>query len=174
MPRRPDSLFAYWISKKPGLSGYPSSKKNPSRNQRPQNIGEDLSSRISIPSSIEIKDLQWDRDADASLPTLSRLVIRDNLGFRYERIVGLHDLVSRAEAAKMLKVSLMSVGRYIRSKALPHRTRTVNGRKYSVVKVADVWRLANRLKLRVSEGRMLVVVGTADDSDGQGSPQKDG
>lgn len=160
-------MLGYWISSHPGLSGYPS--------RLDESLGEDLAQRIKEPASIKTEDIyEAERTADGSLPAVARLVIRDRLGFRYERIVGNQDFVSRQEAAYLLGASLMSVGRWVRAKKLPSQTRKRNGKKYSVVKVADVWRLANELHLRVPEGRTLTIVGTADDSGERKRPQKRG
>ncbi len=178
MLRHPDSLFGYWLSRDKGLSGYPSriadSSSTASPAFAPLDVGEAVAERIARPASIQMRDLIWQLDADASLPAVARLISRDALGFRYERIVGLEDYVSRAEAAQVLGLSLMTIGRWIRAKKLPEKKRSRHGKKYSVVKVADLWRLAIQLKLRVPTGRLLAIVaGTADGTLEEDTPQKE-
>jgi hypothetical protein len=174
MPRRSDSLDGYWISPHPGLSGYP---KKPGE-QRPaasalKSLGERLAARITIPAALQTEDIREETRRAQELPKVARLIFRDRLGFRYERIVGLLNLVSNHEAAYLLGVSLMSVSRWVRSGKLPSRKRKAkNGKKYSVVKVADVWRLARELNLPLPSGRTFTIVGAAADGGDLPRPQK--
>jgi hypothetical protein len=78
-------------------------------------------------------------------PSEAVLIMRDRIGFEYERRVNLGDFVSQRDAAKLLGLNLMTINRWVRSKRLPSRRR----RFFTVVRLKDV------LKAAQDEGRQL-------------------
>jgi len=72
-------------------------------------------------------------------------VVRDRIGFQYEREVGLDDLVSVREAAQLVGVPVMTLSRWIKRRSL--RSRKRNG--FSVLRLRDV------LSVGRDQGRVL-------------------
>lgn len=81
--------------------------------------------------------------------------MRDRLGFRYERVVGLDEYVSQRDAAGILQVPVMTVNRWIRNRALKSRKK----KRYSIVKLRDLLRLAMTQKRKVRIGGTRLTVG---------------
>ena len=126
MTRRRDFMEAFWIDPDyQGLAGRPSDAEEQAR----ENVGEAKPPPLRDPVEVVI-------------------AIRDRIGFRYERIVGLADYVSQREAAQVLGLPVMTITRWVRRKKLPSRKR----RGYTVVLLRDVLRLAKErgrsLKMR--------------------------
>jgi len=126
MTRRRDFMEAFWIDPDyRGLAGRPRDAEEQAR----ENVGEAKPRSLRDPVEVVI-------------------AIRDRIGFRYERIVGLADYVSQREAAQVLGLPVMTITRWVRRKKLPSRKR----RGYTVVRLRDVLRLAKErgrsLKMR--------------------------
>ncbi len=126
MTRRRDFMEAFWIDPDyQGLAGWPSDAEEQAR----ANVGEAKPPSLRDPVEVVI-------------------AIRDRIGFRYERIVGLADYVSQREAAQVLGLPVMTITRWVRRKKLPSRKH----RGYTVVLLRDVLRLAKErgrsLKMR--------------------------
>lgn len=81
------------------------------------------------------------------------LAMRDRMGFRYERVVGLDDFISQSDAAELIGVPTMTVNRWITRQRLL-KSRKKNG--FSVVKVRDVLTVARERGLSVPQGRRLM------------------
>jgi hypothetical protein len=94
----------------------------------------------------ELPDLQSKRKRSpkgkrvnrATLPNEAVFLIRDRIGFQYERQVGLGDFVSQREAAELLRSAVMTVNRWVRDGNLPSDTH--NG--FSVIKLEELVRFA--------------------------------
>jgi excisionase family DNA binding protein len=76
-------------------------------------------------------------------PEEAVFIIRDRIGFKYERKVGLTDFVSQREAAELLSLAVMTVNRWVRDGELPSHSR--NG--FSVIKFEDLVRFATKKDL---------------------------
>ncbi len=134
MTRRRDFMEAFWIDPDyQGLAGWPSDAQE----QASENVGEAKAPPLHDPVEAVI-------------------AIRDRIGFRYERIVGLADYVSQREAAQVLGLPVMTITRWVRRKKLARRKR----RGYTVVLLRDVLQLAKehgrslkmRSRLHIREG----------------------
>jgi hypothetical protein len=88
----------------------------------------------------------------APLPTVI-LVTRDRIGFKYEREVGLNGYLSQNEAAKLLRLPVMSVNRWVRSGALKSKKR----QGYSVVQLRHVLMLARSKGFKMDKRALLLV-----------------
>lgn len=106
MPRREDSLDAFWIDPRLPTSDSPSDS-------------EEASAKM--------------------MPCEAVLIIRDKIGFRYERRARLQDFVSEREAAKLLGLPVMTVHRWVKGGQLHGETK----RDYSVIRLSEVLRVAN-------------------------------
>jgi hypothetical protein len=78
-------------------------------------------------------------------PSEAVLIMRDRIGFEYERRVNLGDFVSQRDAAKLLGLNLMTINRWVRSRKLVSRKQG----GFAVVRLKDV------LKVAQDEGRQL-------------------
>jgi len=185
MPRRPGSLIGYWHDERGSLRGYPEPPRADATRPVALAQGNETEAEAATPrlrdiqqdhprravferadprfSRLEVKDLiGWRARLRPERAEWATLVFRDRHGFRWERFVGLHDDVSQDEAATLLGVPLMRVNRWVRSKRLrSHLTK----KGYSVIRVRDIYQLAEELGLEVPRGRALVVAHAADDDD---------
>lgn len=83
------------------------------------------------------------------------LVLRDRLGFRYERIVGLDDYVSQRDASLLLGLPVMTVNRWV-GKRLKGKRRG----EFTVVRLRDVLAVAKEDGRKLTFKARLVVEGT--------------
>jgi hypothetical protein len=153
-----------------GLHGYPDqvSSDAPGESEVAKHPRAELGRGVDPRTSrMRIKDLTgWKAPLDPSSVDWATLVFRDRLGFRWERVVGLQDEVSQVEAASLLGVPLMRINRWVRGGTLRSKQlRGRGGRAYSVVLVRDLYELAAKLNLEVPQGRLLVIVESADHED---------
>jgi hypothetical protein len=114
MARRDGYLSAYWID--PLLPDLESSRKRNSKRKRTNSTTQ---------------------------PEEAVFIVRDRIGFKYERKVGLPDFVSQREAAELLRLAVMTVNRWVRDGDLPSQTR--NG--FSVIKLEDLVHFAGEKDL---------------------------
>lgn len=132
MPWRDDYVEAFWIDPEFGLAGWP----------------EDIPKKPTVESALKTEHHYMPQE-----PTEAVIVMRDRIGFRYERIVGLRDYLSQREAAKLLGVPVMRVNRWVKSKKLASRKR--NG--YSVVLLRDVLDIARAEGCEIrTKGRLVL------------------
>jgi hypothetical protein len=82
------------------------------------------------------------------------IVMRDRIGFKYERAIGLDDYVSQKEAAMLLQVPVMTVNRWIRSKTL--KSKKKDG--FSVLKLRDLLKVVKQQRKRVRIGGTLLTI----------------
>jgi excisionase family DNA binding protein len=108
------------------------------------------------------KDRKLTKQSDTpAAPEEAVFNIRDRIGFRYERRVGLGDFVSQREAARLLGVAVMTVYRWVRNKEL--RSEARNG--YSVIKLRDLVRFATaRELLNSNDFRTRMPIALQDDA----------
>lgn len=155
MPRLPNSHTAYWLDMRGALSGYHTDEKEP---EPRKDRGEDWEMHLPAEAVVIKEDLTgWRTRLDGGEGSRCILAWRDRQGFRWERIVGLNDYVSQADAAQLLGVPLMRVNRWVRPGG-PLKSKQRNG--YSVIRVRDVYELAVGLGLEVPRGRPLAIIGT--------------
>lgn len=137
MPWRRDFAEAYWIDPDyKGLAGYPDDPGDQQRADQP----------LEGPPKPRLHDVQE-----------AVLIMRDRIGFQYERRVGLGDLISQRDAAKLLGVDLMTVTRWVKRKKLPSRKR----KGFKVLRVRDVVLAARKQGIGLPL-RFLLVVEDAD------------
>jgi hypothetical protein len=144
MPRRPDSIEAYWLDIHGGFSGHPTTaatRKKATREAKP-----------TLRAAIEGMAA---RGAFGESPEFAVIEVRDKVGFAFERVVGLDDYVSQREAAMILDLPLMTINRAVRARRLPSHTR----RGYSVILLREVLNEAKRRGLALKQRRRLVVLG---------------
>lgn len=136
MPWRDDFVEAVWLDPDFGLSGYPEQKDAP---KEPRNSfwERDLIPDEEMPPPVAL-DILAKEESQQREPVEAALSLRDRIGFRYERIVGLDDFVSQREAAQLLGIPKMKVNRWVRGKRIP--TMKKNG--YSVIRLRDVLQAA--------------------------------
>jgi excisionase family DNA binding protein len=148
MPWRHDYVQCYWVDPDwAGFSGYPGDESQPSN----------ASLEPTGPSHVRSKH----QTHLASLASTNRpieaavTVVRDRIGFRYERVVGLDDFVSVREAAQLVGLPVMTLSRWIKSRRI--RSRKRNG--FLVLRLRDVFKVATERKGRMRIGGRLKVVG---------------
>jgi hypothetical protein len=155
MPRRPDAHIAYWLDMRGALSGYPvdTPEEKPARDR-----GEDWETKLPPDAVVSKFDSTgWRTRLEGGEGARCILAWRDRQGFRWERVVGLNDYVSQADAAQLLGVPLMRVNRWVR-KGGPLKSKKRRG--YSIVLVRDIYELAIKLDLEVPRGRPIAIIGT--------------
>jgi excisionase family DNA binding protein len=146
MPWRHDFVQCFWVDPDwGGLSGYPDNS-SPSTSLRPHAGPARVRSRYLTHS--------------ASLAEPSRpigaavVVVRDRTGFRYERQVGLDDLVTVRDAAQLLRLPVMTVTRWIKKGRI--RSRKQNG--FSVIRLREVLRAAQAGRRPLRLGSQLKIL----------------
>ena len=148
MPWRHDFVQCYWVDPDwGGFSGYPGEESQP-RNAPAEPTG---------PSHVRSKHLRHSASlASASWPIGAALtVVRDRIGFRYERVVGLDDFVSVREAAQLVGLPVMTLSRWIKRRRI--RSRKRNG--FSVLQLRDLLKVAAERNGKLPIGRRLKIVG---------------
>ena len=144
MPRRPDSIEAFWLDPHGGLSGYPrANATHETRASQPK------------PALRAVLEGMAARGAFGQSPAFAVIQVRDKLGFAFERVVGLDEYVSQREAARILDLPVMTINRAVRSKQLPSRTK----KGYSVILLRDVLKEAKRRGRRLKIRGRLIIVG---------------
>lgn len=155
MPRRPDSHVAYWLDMRGALSGYSEDEPEAARKRT---RGDDWEMRLPAKAVVtKIDQTGWRTKLDGGEGSRCMLAWRDRQGFRWERVIGLNDYVSQADAAQLLGVPLMRVNRWVQPGG-PLKSKKRHG--YSVIQVQDIYELALKLALEVPRGRPLATIGT--------------
>jgi len=152
MPWRDDFVEAGWLDPDFGLAGYPSQAgtAEPERQEdtEPKSTvpvnDDDLIPFDQVPPDIStLPDPKW--PSPWREPSTAVLVLRDRIGFRYERLVGLRDLVSQREAAQLLGIPKMTINRWVRRKRLPSERK----HGHCVVRLHHVLRVAKDRSLPI-------------------------
>ena len=147
MPWRHDFVQCFWVDPDfGGFSGYPgdrSPSRTPPELDGPTHVHSQYPTHRASPNETE-------RPLGAAV-----IVIRDRTGFRYERHVGLDDLVTVREAAQLLQVPAMTVTRWIKNRRI--RSSKHNG--VSVIRLREVLRVAQDRQRPVKLGTRLRILG---------------
>jgi excisionase family DNA binding protein len=146
MPWRQDFVECFWLDPDwVGLSGYPNQEKS---------VGEALEDVA--PRHVKRSYFTHSPTTPPERPIAAAVIsVRDRIGFRYEREVGLDDLVSIREAAQLLNLPVMTVSRWVKKKVLKSSRR----RGFAVLPVREVLRVAKERKRKLKVGSRLVVIG---------------
>lgn len=132
MPWRRDYSEALWIDPNfQGLAGYPDEPNETSQAQGPPPDPE--------PAMTDVEE--------------AVLIVRDRIGFQYERRVGLGDFISQRDAAKLLGLDVMTVTRWVKAKKLHSRRR----KGFVVVRLRDVVAVAHKHEIPLPLHFLLVV-----------------
>src|SRR2546428_1382062 len=109
MPWRKDFVECFWLDPDwVGLSGYPDPGKPPAaaiQSSAPRHVKRSYRTHVA-------------RTPQRRPLAAAVVAVRDRIGFRYEREVGLDDFVSVREAAQLLDLPFMTVGRGSEGKGL--------------------------------------------------------
>ena len=150
MPWRDDFTKSFWIDPDwVGLSGYPEDQGAPSSPRKPA-LGKDT---ITKQYPTYRKREGTEKPLGAAV-----IVIRDRIGFEYEREVGLGDFVSLREAAQLLELPVMTVSRWVKAKKIKGSKK----RGFVVIRLDEVLRIAKERKISPKLGFRLTMIGTAD------------
>ncbi len=146
MPWRTDYVQCFWLDPDwVGLSGYPN-KARPVHD-----AVEDAA-----PRHVKRSYVTHSATAPPERPLAAAVVaVRDRIGFRYEREVGLDDFVSVREAAQLLDLPIMTVSRWVKGKVL----KSSKKKGFAVIPVREVLRMAKERKRKLRLGSRLVVIG---------------
>src|SRR5690349_4830553 len=109
MPWRKDFVQCFWLDPDwVGLSGYPNQEQPPADSvieSAPRHVERSYNTRVA-------------RTPPRAPLAAAVIAVRDRIGFRYEREVGLDDFVSVREAAQLLDLPIMTVSRWVKGKVL--------------------------------------------------------
>ncbi len=159
MPWRHDFIEARWLDPDFGLAGFPERIEPPDTEKRPGEaekrrpsepkgehswVGRELIPHDAVPPLVEAVQVP-NRPSPWKESYENVLFLRDRIGFRYERIVGLDDCVSQREAAQLLRVPTMRINRWVRGEVLPSNKKS----GYSVIRLRDLVELAKSEKLPI-------------------------
>ena len=148
MPWRHDFVQCYWVDPDwGGFSGYPEDESQP-RKSPPEPTG---------PSHVRSGYPTHAASLESTAQPIGAavIVVRDRIGFRYERVVGLDDFVSVREAAQLTGLPIMTLSRWIKRRRI--RSRKRNG--FSVLRLRDVLKAATEQRRTVRIGSRLKIVG---------------
>ena len=146
MPWREDYVQCFWLDPDwVGLGGYPDQQKAPAE-----------AIKESAPEHVKRSYLTGLAKTPPQRPIAAAVIaVRDRIGFRYEREVGLDDFVSVREAAQLLHLPVMTISRWVKRKVLKSSKR----RGFAVIPVREVLRLAKEKERKLTIGSRLVVIG---------------
>ena len=146
MPWRKDFVECFWLDPDwVGLSGYPDPDKPPAaaiEGSAPRHVKRSYRTRVA-------------RTPPRRPLAAAVVAVRDRIGFRYEREVGLDDFVSVREAAQLLDLPIMTVSRWVKGKVL----KSSKKKGFAVIPVREVLRMAKERKRKLRLGSRLMVLG---------------
>lgn len=149
MPWRDDFVKTFWLDPDwVGLAGYPG--------QEDEQVPQPPSARMrSTPNRIKKSYPSYRNKAGTREPIgAAVIVIRDRIGFEYEREVGLQDFVSIREAAQLLEMPVMTLSRWVKSK----RIKSSKRKGFVVIRLGEVLRMAKERTLDPKLGFRLVEI----------------
>ncbi len=88
-------------------------------------------------------------------PSEAIVVLRDRVGFEYQRVVGLDQFVSQREAAQLMGLPVMTINRWVHAKKLPSRKR----RGFKIILLRDLLRLIKEQGRKLPMRGMLTIEG---------------
>lgn len=146
MPWRSDFTQSFWVDPNwVGFSGHPEDHKD--ERSVPVDDG---------PAHVRSRYPTYTAAPDVGRPIAAAVVVvRDRTGFRYERQVGLDDLVTVRDAAQLLRLPVMTLTRWIKNGRI--RSRKQNG--FSVIRLREVLRVAEARGRPVKLGSQLKILG---------------
>lgn len=163
MPWRTDFVECFWLDPDwKGLAGYPG-QKTPKKeaNKRPELEQPDALAAIDAIEANAPTHLNLHYLTGQPLSPPQRLFraavisVRDRIGFRYEREVGLDDFVSVREAAQLLHLPVMTISRWLKKKEMKSTTR----HGFTVIRLREVLRVARDRVIGLQAGSRLTIVG---------------
>jgi excisionase family DNA binding protein len=154
MPWRGDFVKAFWLASQFGFGS--TELADPDDERPPAKLSEVFrdDQRFPLPvKKIKVDHPTWKSEVGEELAVRGAVIeMRDRIGFKYERAIGLDDYVSQREAADLLRVPVMTVNRWIRNGSL--KSTSKNG--YSVLKLRDLLRIAKAQAKKVRVGGRIV------------------
>jgi excisionase family DNA binding protein len=149
MPWRDDFVKTFWLDPDwVGLAGYPG-QDDESVSESPETRKRPTPNQIEKPYPTYRKKAGTRERIGAAI-----IVIRDRIGFEYEREVGLEDFVSVREAAQLLEVPVMTLTRWVKSK----RIRSSKRKGFVVIRLSEVIRMAKERNLNPKLGFRLTII----------------
>jgi len=146
MPWRHDFVQCFWVDPdSAGLSRYPGQEAPPRIPLVPSGPAH-VTSKYPTHEA-PLRETDWPIGAAV-------VVVRDRTGFSYERHVGLDDFVTVRDAAALLRVRTMTIGRWVKTRSLGSRKQ--NG--VSVIRLRDVLRVAQQRGRVVTLGSRLKII----------------
>lgn len=156
MPWREDYREAFWI---PAQFGFGSTELPEVDERPPAKLSEVIGDpqRVPLPlKKIKVDHPKWRSEIpEENLVRGAVIVMRDRIGFTYERAIGLDDYVSQKEAAQLLRIPVMTVNRWIRRGSL--KSKKKGG--FSVVKLRDLLKIATGAKKKMPIGGRILTIG---------------
>jgi excisionase family DNA binding protein len=155
LPWREDYREAFWIA---AVFGFGSTEPPEVDERPPAKLSEIIADAERFP--IPIKKVKIDHSSWRGPITPENavrgavIVMRDRIGFKYERAIGLDDYVSQKEAAQLLRVPVMTVNRWVRRRSL--KSKKKGG--FSVVRLRDLLKIAKEQKKEVAIGGTILTV----------------
>jgi hypothetical protein len=149
MPWRDDFVKTFWVDPDyQGLAGYPGEAGTvPESDPRPH--------AKHAPKHVTKTQALYRNPAGPRNPLgAAVMVIRDRIGFEYEREVGLEDFVSIREASQLLEVPVMTLSRWVKAR----RIKSAKRKGFVVIQLQEVLRLAKERKLNPILGFRMTVV----------------
>ncbi len=148
MPWRHDFVQCFWVDPDGGgFSGYPEDesqlRKSPPEPTGPGHVTSEYLTHGALLASTK-------RPIGAAV-----IVVRDRIGFRYERVIGLDDFVSVREAAQLAGLPIMTLSRRIKRRRI--RSRKRNG--FLILRLRDVLNAAMEQRRTVRIGSRLKILG---------------
>ena len=146
MPWRTDFVQCLWLDPDwVGLSGYPNAEKSP-----PASIEDSAPRHVKRSYITSVARTPPRRPLAAAV-----IAVRDRIGFRYEREVGLDDFVSIRDAAQLIDLPVMTVSRWVKKREMKSSKR----KRFAVIRLREVLRIARERKRKLKLGSRLVVIG---------------
>jgi hypothetical protein len=150
MPWRRDFVKAFWFDPDwVGLSGYPDQEEEAQDRPAERPAGPP-------PNHVKSEYPTYTSKTGPQRPIgAAVIVMRDRIGFEYERQVGMDDFVSIREAAKLLELPVMTLTRWVKSKKLKSSKRS----GFVVIRLREVVRIAKERRAKLKLGFRLIVLG---------------
>jgi excisionase family DNA binding protein len=161
MPWRTDFVESFWLDPDwKGFAGYPG-RKPPEPPKPPEPAEPDQRAMIDAieahaPTHVNLNYLTSGPPSPPQrLFRAAVISVRDRIGFRYERSIGLDDLVSVREAAHLLHLPVMTISRWVKKKEM----KSAKHRGFTVIRLREVLRVARERDIGLTAGSRLTILG---------------
>jgi len=146
MPWRNDFVKTFWLDPDwVGLSGYPDQ----------EDVSRGRPVERPVPNRVKRQYPTYTSKTGPERPIGAAVIImRDRIGFEYERQVGLDEFVSIREAAKLLELPVMTLTRWVKSTKL----KSARQRGFVVIRLREVLRIAKDRRAKLKLGSRLIVL----------------